>query len=181
MSRIKSLSRRAWLLIACAVSVIAAPIISWALQRDPEMQKRYEQIAKMTESERTRLEYQYEEFRSLSEAEREQYRQLHAQLTGERNDLQPTLDAYTAFLRTLNPVDRADAPRQPDHYRRHRQGDDERSPDDGDVADHRWRPPEVAPPPVTSGTARTWSRGPPPRRGRPRSRRRRRDPTARGG
>lgn len=108
MSDAKRPSQLTVMLVGCLLCVASVPLATYAFRRDAELKKRSDKIAAMTESERKQLLYQYEEFKRLSPERMQHFRNMQAQLDGEHRDLQATLNSYRDFIKTLNPVDRAE-------------------------------------------------------------------------
>ena len=102
-------ARRRAINSACLVAVIVAAASpgAGADDRDPQHNERNRQrIAAMSAADRAHLEYQFERWRNLSEAERDRYRKLHHDLqrsaeTGD--DLRHAMQAYGEWLKSLSP------------------------------------------------------------------------------
>jgi hypothetical protein len=105
------------MVISSLFCVVLVPLVYAAVNRTAEQQRRFDEIANMTESDRRQLEHNFEAFQQLPPEKQEQYRQLHAQLHGtEFNDLQTVLLDYHEFLRSLDPVDRSEIERQKEFW-----------------------------------------------------------------
>lgn len=101
------------MLISSLFCIALVPLVYAVVNRSTELQQHYKKIAnEMTESDRRQLNHNFEVFRKLSPEQQEDYRRLHAQLQGEHRALKPVLDEYIDFLRSLDPVDRAEIERQ---------------------------------------------------------------------
>lgn len=108
MSDSKRPSQLTVMLVGCLLCVVSVPLATYALRRNAEYKERYDKIATMTESERKQLLFQYDEFKRLPPERKQHFRNMQAQLEGPHRDLQATLNSYRDFIKTLNPVDRAD-------------------------------------------------------------------------
>ncbi len=96
------------LILITATIAVVLPLALSAFQRDPELAKRATEVEAMTELDRRQLEKQFRDFQALTPSQQDHYRQLHAQLNGDRAELQTSLHDYREFLRSLNLVDRAE-------------------------------------------------------------------------
>lgn len=95
-------------LFMAAVSLeISTPSTALALDQQTSQQRRM-QIEKMSALERARLENNIEEFRALSEPERQHYREMHSQIMKDRVQTGGTmlqlLQSYDLWLQTLSPA-----------------------------------------------------------------------------
>lgn len=97
-------------LIVAVASVVAMPYLLSG--EDPVLQQRRHAIAAMSSAERQRLERNLDEFLQMTEQQRDQYRQLHAELAddaannhGRANE---ALQTYRDWLQTLSPSDRVE-------------------------------------------------------------------------
>ncbi|MGE0375048.1 MAG: hypothetical protein AB7I48_26310 [Planctomycetaceae bacterium] len=98
------------LVFVAVASLAALDFLSKAEPPERTLQRR--RIESMTQAERERLHRNFEQFRSLSEADREKYRAVHADLEADRRDRHgraaAALDTYTHWLQTI-PVYERDA------------------------------------------------------------------------
>jgi hypothetical protein len=104
---------RAWLITSAILAVVIPPLI---LRAEPaELPQSLLVVSGMNVSERSRLNQMAREYLAMSEAERQQYRDLHASLARDREETggrnQRTLDAYHAWLSTI-PILRREELRQ---------------------------------------------------------------------
>jgi len=72
------------------------------------LEERSNEIAKMTASERRRIQYNWTTFQALAPAEQAEIRALHAQLEEQPDSLHALLDTYAMWLQTLTPGQRDD-------------------------------------------------------------------------
>ncbi len=96
------------LLAVAAVGVAVMPFLLGA--EDPQLERRRQQIAAMTQPERERLQRNFVQFAKLSEADRAHFRDLHAKLEADRASQQgravATLETYSQWLQTIPPYER---------------------------------------------------------------------------
>jgi hypothetical protein len=110
---IPRLPRPKTLMFASALlCVVLVPLVYAAVHRNSSHQRYYDEVVRMTESERRQLEHNFKAFQSLSPEKQEQFRELHSQLQGEFRHLEPVLVQYHEFLRSLDPGERSDIERQ---------------------------------------------------------------------
>lgn len=105
------MSRHSQYRVVCFLPAILLQLsfVTAALALDHQTTKeRLADIEKMSSLERTRLELSIERFRSMSEQERQHFRDLHAELTKDRvangGAMLQTLQSYNLWLQTLSPA-----------------------------------------------------------------------------
>jgi hypothetical protein len=116
-TRLNNLSAVA-LVAGCLGIGVVVPLLLGAGSEDSAHTADHRQtIRSMSAAERRALEENYEEFRALSEAEREQYRRLHADLEQDPA-LKTVLGEYSTWLRTLSPWQRQELQSETDWSKR---------------------------------------------------------------
>ena len=106
-----------WLLSGLAVLASVPLLVGAGADNPAQLAENRQRIAGMSPYERAELEENYAKFRELPEAEREQYRRLHAELAG-NSQLREILGDYQNWLRTLTPYQRLELRAETDWARR---------------------------------------------------------------
>ena len=102
----KRLSRPLLIVFACLLSIAVVPLVHIATGSSAEYDRRVQHIAGMSQGERNRLEHNFDEFHKLPDDDLARIHQLHEEVQS-NPDLKETLDKYRDFLKSLNPIDRA--------------------------------------------------------------------------
>jgi len=94
-----------------AVAVAAVVVMPYLLQgEDPELDGRRKVIAEMTHAQRERLERNLDQYLRLTESQREEYRQLHAELVSDAANnhgrATESLQTFREWLQTISPRER---------------------------------------------------------------------------
>ncbi len=109
---------RAFLIVGCAVVIVANPPLRVVAAEDSLAQRRA-RLEQMSDAQKTRLLQKKRRFDELAPDEQERYRKLHQELVHDQqyDHLRGTLQRYVDWLGTLAPVEKAKLSKLPSDQR----------------------------------------------------------------